>query len=113
MVDIYGAVASAAMKAERCWAQESSLSPNHWAGDGRGSSAVSMAVLQPFPDLINNLWSNMFYLCLLMKPIFQPDAIASQVTVTCSKHCPASLAPAHPSSSSGLRGRENIGAFGG
>lgn len=48
-----------------------------------------------------------------MKPIFQSDAVASQVTVTYSKHCAASSAPAHPSSSSGLQGREDIGPLGG
>lgn len=45
----------------------------------------------------------MFYLRLLTKAIFQPDAIASQVTVTCSERCPAPSATAHPSFSSGLQ----------
>lgn len=79
-----------------------SLSPNHWAGRGCDSFSVSVATLQPFPYLINNSWLGMFYLCLQMKPIFQPDAVASQVTVTCSEHCVVPSALAHPSSSSRL-----------
>lgn len=80
-----------------------SLSPNHWAGSGWDSFSVSVATLQPFLYLINNPWLGMFYLCLQMQLIFQPDAVASQVTVTCSEHCVVPSALAHPSSSSRLQ----------
>lgn len=59
--------------------------------------------IQPFPCLINNLWLGMFYLYLQMKPIFQPDALASQASVTSSEHCVVPSALAHPSSSSRLQ----------
>lgn len=45
----------------------------------------------------------MFYLCLLMKPIFQPGVAASQVTATCSEHHAAPSASAHRSSFSRLQ----------
>lgn len=97
-VNIYGAGPAAAMKTRQRWTQ-GTPSAQTTAGSGCDSFSVSVAMLQPFPYLINNSWLGMFYLYLQMKAIFQPDALASWVTVTCSKHCVVPSALAHSSSS--------------